>query len=116
MRFLLLISAALSTLAAAPLDAKKSRMRFDATASVPCGFIGDRLGQCSAGVMRGGGGKATVRIFPPGGGERYIYFVNGRAASSDGDRRFGASRRGSVSLIRVGHERYELADSFVWGG
>ncbi|MGI8930893.1 MAG: hypothetical protein ACR2FK_00725 [Sphingomicrobium sp.] len=114
MRFHLLISAALATLAAAPLDAKKSRMRFDAMASVPCGFFGDRLGQCSAGVMRGHSGQATVRIIPPGGGERYIYFQNGWATSSDG-RRFGASRRGRVSLIRVGHERYELPDSFVWG-
>ena len=115
MRYLLLVSAALTALTASPIRAKQPSMRFDAKASVACGFVSGTLGQCSAAVMRGGPGRATVRILPLNGGERHIYFENGGAVSSDGERRIAVSRHGRVSLIRIGHEWYELPDSFVWG-
>ena len=38
---------------------------------------------CRFGVIRRGDGSATVRVFWPDGGERYLYFENGKVNSSD---------------------------------
>jgi hypothetical protein len=40
------------------------------------------MSQCHFGVIRQGNGNATVRVFWPGGGERNIYFKNGKAEFS----------------------------------
>ena len=100
-------------------DAIVAGTKYQATATIGCAIrAGAPLGHCKAGVIRHGGGEATVEITLPGGGQRHIYFEGIRATSSDspaGD--FLARKDGDLNVITVsGKERYEFPDAFVVGG
>ena len=73
---------------------------------------------CRFGVIRRGNGSATVKVFWPDGSERYLYFENGKATSSDSESGAGISswREADLNLIRVGDERYEIPDAAIYGG
>lgn len=107
--------------AAAPRPSKDALVagtNYNATAEVPCITAADApKGRCKAGVMRMAGGEATVELQTPDGGQRHIYFKNGRPTSSDANAPMNATRQGDVNIIRIGTvEVYEIPDAFVVGG
>lgn len=99
-------------------DAKVPGTKYQATASIGCALrAGAPMGQCAAGVMRFGGGEATVEIALPGGQQRHIYF-QGRQATGSDSRVVGfvARKKDDLNIITVaGQERYEFPDAFVLG-
>lgn len=96
--------------------------KFDATGSLPCGFgVGQPMGQCEFAVARAGGGYATVVVNIPHGRTREIFFRMGKpvgadTSQADGDPEFRATKESDLHLIRVGNERYEIADAVIFGG
>lgn len=110
-----------ATAAAAPRPSKDALVAgtsYNATAEVPCITAADApKGRCQAGVMRMAGGEATVELQTPDGGQRHIYFKNGRPDSSDANAPMRATRQGDTYTIRIGTvEVYEIPDAFVVGG
>lgn len=99
-------------------DALVAGTNYNATAEVPCITAADApKGRCKAGVMRMAGGEATVELQTPDGGQRHIYFKNGRPDSSDANAPMRATRQGDINIIRIGTvEVYEIPDAFVVGG
>jgi hypothetical protein len=99
-------------------DAKVAGTNYNATAQIPCiAVAGAPKARCKAGVMRMAGGEATVEIMTPDGGQRHIYFNNGRPSSSDANAPMKVSRQGDTNIIRIGTvEVYEIPDAFVIGG
>jgi hypothetical protein len=99
-------------------DALVKGTNYNATAEVPCvTTAGAAKGRCKAGVMRMAGGEATVELQTPDGGQRHIYFKNGRPDSSDANAPMRATRQGDTNIIRIGTvEVYEIPDAFVVGG
>ena len=99
-------------------DALVKGTNYNATAEVPCiTSAGAAKGRCKAGVMRMSGGEATVELQTPDGGQRHIYFKNGRPDSSDANAPMKATRQGDTNIIRIGTvEVYEIPDAFVVGG
>jgi hypothetical protein len=96
--------------------------KFDATGPLPCAqHAGQPMRECRFGVARAGGGYATVVVTKPDGRKRAIYFRMGRpigadTSQADGYPEFSAERQGDLNLIRIGDERYEIADAVVLGG
>ena len=99
-------------------DALVAGTNYNATAEVPCVTAADApKGRCKAGVMRMAGGEATVELKTPDGGQRYIYFKDGRPTGSDANAPMRATREGDTNIIRIGTvEVYEIPDAFVVGG
>jgi len=99
-------------------DALVAGTNYNATAEVPCIAAADApKGRCKAGVMRMAGGEATVELQTPDGGQRHIYFKNGRPTGSDANAPMRATRQGDTNIIRIGTvEVYEIPDAFVVGG
>ncbi len=99
-------------------DALVVGTNYNATAEVPCITAADApKGRCKAGVMRMAGGETTVELQTPDGGQRHIYFKDGRPDSSDANAPMRATRQGDVNIIRIGTvEVYEIPDAFVVGG
>ena len=99
-------------------DALVAGTNYNATAEIACiTAAGAAKGRCKAGVMRMAGGEATVEIQTTDGGQRHIYFKNGRPDSSDANAPMKATRQGDTNVIRIGTvEVYEIPDAFVLGG
>jgi hypothetical protein len=99
-------------------DALVAGTNYNATAEVPCiASEGAAKSRCKAGVMRMAGGEATVEIKTPDGGQRHIYFKDGKPDSSDANAPMRSTRQGDVNIIRIGTvEVYEVPDAFVVGG
>lgn len=99
-------------------DAKVAGTNYNATAEVPCiTSAGAPKDRCKAGVMRMAGGEATVELQTPDGGQRHIYFNNGRPTSSDANAPMHATRQGDTNIVRIGTvEVYEIPDALVVGG
>jgi hypothetical protein len=99
-------------------DALVPGTQYNATADIKCTTsVGGKTGACKAGVNRGRNGNTVVEIKTPDGGERSIFFTNGRATSSDSDAPMRVTRQGDVSIVRIGDvEVYEIVDALVVGG
>jgi hypothetical protein len=99
-------------------DALVAGTNYNATAEIPCITAdGAAKGRCKAGVMRMADGEATVELQTPDGGQRHIYFKDGRPDSSDANAPMRATRQGDINVIRIGTvEVYEIPDAFVVGG
>ena len=97
-------------------DALVAGTEFHATGEIPCASSqGQPLGSCRFGVIRQGGGNATVRVFWGQGGERNLYFEDGKAVSSDAP--FEAQRESDLNRISIGKdERFEVPDGVIYGG
>lgn len=67
---------------------------------------------CAYSLARSGG-TTLLRVNWPDGGHREIRFENGTPAPVDGQI---SERRGSLTVIDIGSERYEVLDSIVNGG
>jgi hypothetical protein len=100
------------------VDAKVPGTNYNATAEVPCvTAAGMAKTRCKAGVIRMAMGEATVEITTADGGQRRIYFKDGRATGSDAGTPIRVTRQGDVSIVRIGTaEVYEIVDAFVVGG
>ncbi len=96
--------------------------QFDANGQLPCAqHQGQPMAQCKFGVTRAGGGYATVTVTKPDGRTRAIYFRMGRpigadTSQADGYGEFKATKESDLYHIRVGDERYEIADAVIFGG
>lgn len=99
-------------------DALVAGTNYNATADIPCiTSAGAAKSHCKAGVMRMAGGESTIDIKTADGGQRYIYFKNGRPDSSDANAPMHVTRKGDVNIIHIGTvEIYEIPDAFVVGG
>jgi hypothetical protein len=99
-------------------DALVVGTNYNATAEIPCiTYEGAAKSRCKAGVMRMAGGVTTVEIQTADGGQRHIYFKDGRPDSSDANAPMRATREGDTNIIRIGTvEVYEIPDAFVVGG
>jgi hypothetical protein len=99
-------------------DALVPGTQYNATADIKCTTsVGGKTGACKAGVIRGRNGNTVVEIKTPDGGQRSIFFTNGRATSSDSDSPMRVTRQGDVSVVRIGNvEVYEIFDALVIGG
>jgi hypothetical protein len=100
-----------------PADALVSGTPYHATASIRCrASAGASMSSCKAGVVRRNA-SATIHVDTPDGGERSIFFRDGRAVSSDSDNMMSVTRRGDISIVTIGaYEVYEIPDAFVFGG
>jgi len=100
-----------------PADALVGGTPYHATAAIRCrASAGASMSSCKAGVVRRNA-SATVHIDTPDGGERSIFFRDGRAVSSDSDNMLSVTRRGDTSIVTIGtYEAYEIPDAFVFGG
>ncbi|HWH75392.1 MAG TPA: hypothetical protein VNV16_14130 [Methylibium sp.] len=102
--------------AAASHDAKVPGTVFHATGSVPCTMGREALAMCPFGVIRGGPGRAEVRITPPGGLERVLAFSGGQV-SAPGASSIKASKPGDEWRIEINDfERYRIPEAVVDGG
>jgi len=99
-------------------DAKIAGTAYHATAKVPCALpYQPDVKSCDAGVVRrGNDGTATVEVIGPTGVQRRILFIQGKPVASDGMDSPSASRKGDVTTVEVGSERYEVPDAFLNGG
>jgi len=90
---------------------------YHATATIRCrSAMGAPMGLCKAGVIRRTD-SATIHLDTPDGGERTILFRDGAAVSSDARAPFAVTRRGDISVVRIGTvEIYEIPDALVEGG
>ena len=92
-------------------DALVPGTKFNATGEMRCAVgAGQPMASCKFGVVREGGGTATVTVTQPGGAERTISFEAGRAVGSDLSADFSQMHRGDLTVVTVGDERYEIPD------
>jgi len=99
-------------------DALVAGTKYNATAEVSCvTSVGSKTGPCKAGVIRRGGGDATVELKTPDGGRRKLFFTGGRATGSDAEASFNVTRQGDLQIVRIGTvEVYRIPDALVVGG
>ena len=92
--------------------------KYNATADISCTTsVGGKTGACKAGVIRKGGGNATVELKTPDGGQRSIYFTGGKASGSDSATPIKATKAGDITTVRIGTvEVYYIPDALVFGG
>ena len=104
--------------AAASHDALVAGTDYNATATIRCASTPTLPpGNCKAGVKRMAGGRASVHVDTPDGGQRTITFVNGQASSSDASAPLRVQRSGDTQTVRIGEfEMYVIPDAFVTGG
>lgn len=102
-----------SSAVSAAKPAPKPGQRGAARGSLPCSTaLGMPTRDCSFTATRQGAGNATVTINRPDGSSRAISFVGGAPAPREG---LTTERRGSLTVVNLGNERYEIPDSVVNG-
>ena len=101
-----------------PGDALVPGTGYNATGRIPCtNQVGPTMFDCEFGVVRRGGGTATVVVTLPTGNERRIFFENGTPSGSDAPVAARYRRMGDETLIAIGNvERYRIFDAVVYGG
>jgi hypothetical protein len=105
-------------------DAIVAGTNFNATGEIPCArHSAQPMSPCRFGVIRRGNGAATLTVFWPDGGARYIYFENGKATSSDATSAVTTTgavtteRQGDLNKLSIGsEERFEIPDAVIFGG
>lgn len=102
-------------------DAKVPGTNYHATTEIPCSMGGGApTSSCFAGVERQGGGSGMVTVTKPDGRTRTIFFEKGRATGYDQSQadsgKFSASRKGDITTVHIGQERYEIFDAMLFGG
>jgi hypothetical protein len=107
-----------ATDAALSHDALVPGTKHHATAEISCVTRpGGRPGACKAGVIRKGGGYATIEMETPDGGQRTIYFTEGKATGSNANAQMTATKNDDITTVRIGAaEIYYIPDAFVFGG
>lgn len=103
-------------------DAKVPGTDFNATGPLPCARnAGQPMGTCQFGVKREGSGNGAVTVFWPDGGNRVIFFKNGKPDSfdkseADGDATMTYKENSGLFTITVGDQRFEIVDAVINGG
>ncbi len=102
-------------------DAKVPGTNYHATGDIPCSMgAGQPSGSCPFGVSREGSGNGMVTVTKPDGRKRVIFFEKGRATGYDSSQadpgEFRSSHEGDLTTVRIGNERYEIADALINGG
>jgi hypothetical protein len=107
-----------ATAAAPSHDALVPGTKYHATGEIACVTTpGGSPGACKAGVIRKGGGNATIEMQTPDGGQRTIFFTEGKASGSNANAKMTATRSGDITTVRIGEaEVYSIPDAFVSGG
>jgi hypothetical protein len=107
----------------APASERAGKGQFDANGPVSCAMrAGQPMQDCQAAVARDPGGTATIVVTRPDGRKRFIFFEKGKAtgadlSQADGSMHFRATKDAKgIYQIEAGNERYEIVDSFVFGG
>jgi hypothetical protein len=95
--------------------------QYHATGNIPCALDASQpIGSCPFGVTREGNGNGSVTVTKTDGRTRTIHFKNGKAIGADGSQAdpgdFRATRRGDVTVVSIGVERYEIPDAVIFGG
>ena len=102
------------------IDAQVPGTDFHATGDLPCTVPGGPERACHFGVKRAGQGSGTVVITKPDGSQRIILFEKGKATGYDASQadpgKFSAQRESDNTIVRIGGERYEIADAVIHGG
>jgi phage tail protein X len=105
-----------------PQDALVPGTDFNATGPLPCARgAGRAMVQCQFGVKREGDGSGSVTVFWPDGGSRVIFFEAGTPTSydqseADAGARMTVSKDGDVFKVRIGDQRFEIAEMIISGG
>lgn len=91
---------------------------YHATGTVGCWMTPGQLSaNCPFGVVRRGGGNATVTISTPDGGTREVTFAGGEATgATGGSGQFQSARKDDETMVAIGEERYLIPDAVVNGG
>lgn len=102
-------------------DALVPGTNYHATGPVDCRFrLVGRFAQCQQGVIRLGGGTASVTIRKPDGTRRTIIFNRGTPIGHDQDPirpvAMTWSKQSYQTTVRIGLETYVIPDAVVFGG
>ena len=102
-------------------DAKVPGTGFHATGNIPCAMVkGQPTSSCAFGVKREDAGNAMVTVTKSSGGQRVIFFEQGRPIGYDQSQadtsKFKAEKEADLNIIHIGDERYEVPDAVVQGG
>lgn len=103
----------------ASIDAVLPGTPFHASTTIPCEpSIGSKVRECEAFVIRRSfDGTATVEVRWPGGMKRRILFVKGKPVASDSRYTLTVSRKGDLSLVKLGtEEQFTIPDVLIFGG
>ena len=99
-----------------PGDALVPGTSYNATGILGCTIVG-RANDCRFGVMRRGGGTATLDITLPTGTLRRIEFTSGRPTSSNSPAGIFGEWVGRDVIVSVGtQERYAVPEAILFGG
>jgi hypothetical protein len=99
-------------------DALVPGTKYHATGEISCVTTpGSTPGACKAGVIRKGGGNATIEMETPDGGQRTLFFTGGKATGSNANAQMTATKNDDITTVRIGAaEIYYIPDAFVFGG
>lgn len=85
---------------------------------LPCANLQSaQLNLCAYEALKQGQPDVTVRVLLPGGEIRYIYFQNGKPASTNATSRMTSERHdGKIYVFIDPYERYEIPESVLLAG
>jgi hypothetical protein len=116
------IGAATGTSQGGTEDALVAGTDFNATGQIPCAReAGQPMRQCDFGVKREGGGKGSITVFWPDGGNRVIFFEGNRPSSydkseADGGAKMTVDENNGIFNVKIGDQRFELFEAIMAGG
>lgn len=101
---------------ARPGDALVAGTDFHATGEIACAQVmGQPTRPCRFGVVRRGGGLASVTIFVDAG-PRTIQFEADAPSGSNASAKLSFRREADLFLISIGDEHYEIPEAVITGG
>jgi hypothetical protein len=95
---------------------------FTATGQISCVRERDAASaMCDFGVIREGGGKGSITVFWPVGGNRVIFFKGNKPSSydqseADGGAQMTVDENNGMFSVRIGDQRFELFEAIMTGG
>lgn len=104
------------------VDALVPGTEFHATGSIPCAReAGQPMGECEFGVVREGDGNGYVKVFWPDGGNRVLFFEDGKLTSfdwseADGDAELTVEKEADLFMVRIRDQRFEIPEAVIFGG
>ena len=101
-------------------DAAVHGKKHNLTGKIQCSVVkGQPTDSCPFSVTREGKGNGIVTITKPDGSIRAIFFENGQAVGADVSQavpgEFSAKKKGSMNVIRIGDEHYQIPGAVISG-